>query len=404
LTDNGRQPASFQREIKWLLQAGMVIFLVTVIIGMLNGLDVLEFDRPTLMTHVHTGTLGWITLGFFGMCLWLFGSGEQPSKGQASYVRWLTLVSIVSTAFYVYTFYLNNADLRPYGGGLVLLVTFGFLMWLVLQVRRVKFSVPHLAILLAMVTLLIGAVVGVYMQLYLAGGVQSLPSGAFISHPAAMLTGFLILMGMAMTEWGLGLPKQPAPARWSGIAQVVLPFLGGMAATVGALADIPALLFGSGGFQILGAIIFLIRIGPRIVPARWQEGSNNRLFAISAAFVAVNIGLIVVILFGYAEDFEALPSWLLFALSHSIFIGVMTNGLFALIYEVSWSRREFWSWADHILFWGMNVGLVGFVIGLMLQEALLKQIFTPIMGTSILLAIVVYTLRLQTQGTAAETA
>lgn len=43
----------------------------------------------------------------------------------------------------------------------------------------------------------------------------------------------------------------------------------------------------------------------------------------------------------------------------------------------------------------MNVSLVGFVVGLILQEAIIKRIFTPIMGASILLTILVYTIRLQ---------
>jgi hypothetical protein len=34
----GRRPRSFGREIKWLFLAAMAIFLVTVVIGMLNGL------------------------------------------------------------------------------------------------------------------------------------------------------------------------------------------------------------------------------------------------------------------------------------------------------------------------------------------------------------------------------
>ena len=91
-----------------------------------------------------------------------------------------------------------------------------------------------------------------------------------------------------------------------------------------------------------------------------------------------------------------IPSWMVFAMDHAMFIGVMTNGLFGLVYEVAAERRSRWPWADHVLFWGMNVGVVGFVIGLAQQSAPLKQVFAPIMGTAILIAIVTYTLRLQT--------
>jgi hypothetical protein len=118
------------------------------------------------------------------------------------------------------------------------------------------------------------------------------------------------------------------------------------------------------------------------------------MFSLSAIFVAVNIGLLSYLIITYAEDFELTPPWLIFAMDHAIFIGMMTNGLFGLVYEASHEQRSFWSWVDHLLFWGMNIGMVGFVVGLIRQSADIKRIFTPIMGVSILVAIVTYTIRL----------
>jgi len=51
---------------------------------------------------------------------------------------------------------------------------------------------------------------------------------------------------------------------------------------------------------------------------------------------------------------------------------------------------------------GINVGLVIFVIGLLLEEATLKQIGTPIMGVSILLALALFTMRLNVWESAGE--
>ena len=42
----------------------------------------------------------------------------------------------------------------------------------------------------------------------------------------------------------------------------------------------------------------------------------------------------------------------------------------------------------------MNFGMVGFVISLLLDVRILERIFTPIMGVSILLALLAYTLRM----------
>jgi predicted membrane protein len=199
---------------------------------------------------------------------------------------------------------------------------------------------------------------------------------------------------MGIAEWGLTSRDEPRPLNWPGIAQVALPFLGGVSLTVGALIDNFILIIMIAPLQLLGVFIFLGRLRSRIVRARWREGTSNRLFALSGTFLAVNVGIIAYLAINYAEDFTQIPPWLIFALDHSIFMGVMTNGLFALIYEISRARRGFWPWADHVLFWGMNVGLVGFVVGLIRQEAILKQIFTPIMGGSILLGLLTYTIRL----------
>jgi hypothetical protein len=79
-----------------------------------------------------------------------------------------------------------------------------------------------------------------------------------------------------------------------------------------------------------------------------------------------------------------------------MFIGVMSNALFGLIQiVVTQQRRSFWPWADDVLFWGMNFGMVGFVISLLLDARILERIFIPIMGLSILLALLTYTLRMR---------
>ena len=45
-----------------LYLVAMAVFLVTIIIGILNGADAVEFDRNAILTHVHSGTVGWLTL------------------------------------------------------------------------------------------------------------------------------------------------------------------------------------------------------------------------------------------------------------------------------------------------------------------------------------------------------
>src|SRR3990172_7280006 len=122
-------------EIRWLLQAALAVFVVTVAIGILNGLDLVDFDRNRLLTHVHAGTLGWITLGFFAACLWLFSEGESLNGWEASAPRWLSYLAIGSIVIYTGAFYVGNLNARIVGGALTLVVILGLFAWVVARAR-----------------------------------------------------------------------------------------------------------------------------------------------------------------------------------------------------------------------------------------------------------------------------
>ena len=327
---------------------------------------------------------------------------------RSSATRWLSWASILAIYVYVAAFYTGNLNFRLVGGSLALLAILGFFVWVVRQSRSVNLSVPHLAMLGAVTNLLIGAVFGVLMGIYLTGRLTSLPQQIFITHPASLVIGYLILAGMAITEWRLKPEHKPLSAdRW-GVAQVILPFLGGLALTIGALMDNFGIIALNVPLEVAGVIIYLARLGRYVVRAPWLKGSQERLYAISVLFVIANVGLltflIIGVITGLYEDFELIPPWVIFAMDHAIFIGVMTNALFGLLYEATYERRNLWSWADHLVFWAMNIGMVGFVLGLMLESATLKRVFSPIMGVGILIAIVVFTARLQLRSRSNQTA
>ena len=60
------------------------------------------------------------------------------------------------------------------------------------------------------------------------------------------------------------------------------------------------------------------------------------------------------------------------------------------------ARGTFWPRADHVVFAGMNAGLIGFVLGLAAESVTLKQVFGPIMGVSIFLGLFVCAVRVLT--------
>jgi cbb3-type cytochrome oxidase subunit 1 len=103
-------------DLRLLFQSAIVIFLVTVIIGILNGVDAVDFSHDALLTHVHAGTLGWITLAVFATTFWLFSEGEALSAREAAQAHQLSLAAIGAMALYVLAFATGNGIFRPWPG------------------------------------------------------------------------------------------------------------------------------------------------------------------------------------------------------------------------------------------------------------------------------------------------
>lgn len=392
------QTSSVRRDVKWLFQIAMLVFVVAVVIGMLNGLKIIKFTRPELLAHVHAGTLGWITLGVLATFIWLFRDAAR--NGNNTLLAASGAIAALSFPVYVYAFYANQADFRAWSSVPVFIAIAGLFVWTLMQARQMKLGVAHWALLGAILNLTIGALIGMLMQFQVATKTVLLPDGAGSSHPTTMTIGYLILVGMAFAEWHF-MPTTEKMSR-AGIAQIALPFAGGALLTLGTFLNILPLIFSATPLEIVGVIIFIARFARHWLGTRWLERSPDRHFAVSGVFVVINVALLAYLIVQYATgaygnppDFKLIPYWMIFGMDHAIFIGVMTNALFGFIQIATEKSRGLLGWADDVLFWSMNIGMVGFVTSLLANAPEFEKIFTPIMGASILLAIVVYSVRLQ---------
>ncbi|HEV2012937.1 MAG TPA: hypothetical protein VGR77_03510 [Candidatus Dormibacteraeota bacterium] len=395
--------ATYSSEIRWLFQAALLVFTVTVSIGILNGFHFIMLPRQVLLTHVHAGTLGWITLGVIAICFWLFGE-DGPVDSNARAVRALSLLAAIAIPIYVLAFLSGNLTARAIFGFPVLIAIVGVLIWLVGRARRVTMTVPRLAVLAAITTLVVGSTIGVLVQLELASKSQFLPDGAIGGHVTAQVVGYLVLIGMAISEWRL---KNTPGLTWPGIIQVGLLFLGGILITIGALLNLQALLGAFIPAELAAVIIYCVRLGPQLRRIDWLAPTSDRHFGLVVPYLVLNLGLLIWLITGvvtktYAR-IELIPLWLIFAFDHTMFIGVMSNSLFGLIQQASRSAERFWPWAEQVVFWGMNGGMIGFVLTLATDQRSLEKLFTPIMGGSILVGIVTYSVRLQRLRAAAPT-
>lgn len=362
-----------------LLLVALGVFLVTVTIGMINGLDLYTFNNDALLTHVHSGTLGWITLALVAATFWVNRKAEPR----------IALALMVLIPVYVLAFYTGNLAFRALSGVALLLAILWFLAWTWRVTDRR--SLPSLAIALGMTSFTLGAIVGVLIQIVMATGTSVFPEGADSvgSHAATMVFSYLILVTMGVLEWKVvGTTGRPV----AGLVQMGGLFVGGLVimltflfAASSAQMVLPIYLL----LQLVAAVLFAVRVLPKAVAVDWMATGPARQYAASSVFVLIAVGLLVylIVLFMGADpsDPNALPLGVLVASDHAAFIGVVTNLVFALIATVTGTRAARTSWLGQIGFLAMNAGLLVFLVGLAGESADLKRIGAPLMGTGILI-------------------
>ena len=360
-----------------LLFASMAIFVVTVVMGILNGTDLVDLPHGALLAHVHSGTLGWITLSIFAAAAWILGIDGMP--------RLLRDGSIVAVVLYVAAFWIDVSEIRPFAGALMLAAIVWFAIWVVQTRAGRPLTVPRLAILLAAVNLVIGGFLGVILGLAHAG-VFHISSELAGAHPAMMVVGYLILAGVALDEQLVGGPGTERLTRL-GAWQAYAFFVAGIALVLGILFDLQPLLGLNLLGEVLGVAFALTRLRREIAGAGWSSPGPARFGAVSILWLVPAVALIVYLIATYIDDFDAVPVRLLLALDHATFVGILTNAILGLLLLATMPKRSIWSWADQLVFWGVNAGLVGFVIGLIADAPVMKRISTPVMGTAILLGL-----------------
>jgi hypothetical protein len=172
---------------------------------------------------------------------------------------------------------------------------------------------------------------------------------------------------------------------------MVFPFLGGIVLMLSLLLDVTALAPIAILLEIVGLVIFLVRMWPSIRAVDWMEASAGRHGVLAAASIIFVIGLAQYFVIKYEGDFDLVPTNQLLALDHTQFIGAVTNAVFAMLLAATVRRGDR---LDHLIFVAINAGLVGFAAGLLFDVTALKRVFAPIMGAGLLAGLGLYAYRL----------
>jgi hypothetical protein len=368
------------RAARDLYVVAIAVFVVNIVIGILNGADAVEFDRNQILTHVHAGTVGWLTLANFAAAMLLFRATD----------RRLTLALVIAVPVYVLAFYTGNLLFRAISGTALLVVIAWLLVWLWREFLAGERTLPRLAVVLGLTSFGYGAVLGVLIQVSLAAGVTILPGDNIGAHASAMTFGYLVLVAFGIIEWRI-LGTRDLPR--AGVVQVVALFMGGLIISM-------ALLFGAeqagGGLyllaQLIAVVLFVVRIWPTSLRVDWLESAPMRHIAAATIWVVAALILFMYLVFSFISnpgDPNALPLNVLIASDHAVYLGVITNLALGLLSLLVMSRDERSSWIGHLMFWGVNLGLLVFAIGLIVDTAELKRIGAPVMGVVLLLSLAI---------------
>jgi hypothetical protein len=394
-------------DVKVLFQAALVLLALAVLLGALNvqNRPLRSPDQSTI--HGGAGMWGWIVLGVVALALMLFG-GATLSVLERRYARLLSGLATASVSCYVLAMVSGNARARVVFAVVLLLSIVSLLGWLGMRSAQIHLGLPHVALLLATLALVFAATIGMLLEVQSATSASSatlrtlFPGDTAAARPVVFVSGYLLLAGMAVSEWRLQPTSEAWP--WQGVVQVALAFLAALVLGVGTLLNIAGTTSLALVFELASGVFLVVRFAPRMRVVRWLERGSERHFALGSIFLVAYIVFFVYLLanlviranFSYVE----IPAPLTTALDHLMFLGAMTNALLGLLIEVTRDRRGFWPATEDLLFWGMNLGVLGFAIGLTLGSTPLAQtlqgLFSSILAASLLVGIVVCSVRLQT--------
>src|SRR4029078_10486042 len=111
--------------------------------GILNAAAAVEFDQNQILTHVHAGTVGWLTLTIVASTFLLFRAADRRLMVGLAF-----LVPI-----YVLAFYTGNFAFRAIAGTALLVAVLWLLVWVWRTFLASERTLPRLAVVLGVTSL-----------------------------------------------------------------------------------------------------------------------------------------------------------------------------------------------------------------------------------------------------------
>lgn len=383
----------------------IVIFLINIYFGFDNALTLGELPRWQMLIHLHSGSIGWITLSAIGIAIWLLTGQREVSADYEARVRTLTWASIIVFAGYVTAFGLAYS--RPSGVLVTALPLFGAAAVIVLWISAIfalsqlrsqpVTTTVHILAASALLVAAVGATVGMLLGLErVIGRFLPLPETDRVGAHAGMMDTYLFLIASAVIEW---LTMGDSDKRWTvfGLVQAVAWVIAATLVPIAYFLNMLDQLLPIFGLLLLVAlIIFLvrsawraIRMGPGGSPARSWTFFGTIWFLVYIGFFFYVIGT--------GADFSTIPAWFTTVFAHTAFVGMMTNLIMGVLSARTQDAREVVPWGETTALWTINAGMVLFFA---LKIALDVRLGAIVMGIGVLVGVVTMFQRLRASGTA----
>lgn len=359
---------SVRRSTRVAFLASALIFLVTIGLGFLNAMTSGALPRWQVLVHLHSGTLGWITLSVIAGAIWL-GTGDRDiAESAATRFRWLVWLAILAFLAAIVSFglaFAQGGDMRlllGVTGPIAALVIWAAAVIIFVALRgQAITTTAHWLVAAALVAAGLATTMGGLVAMGGAGLIPLPPELTVIGHVIA-IEGYLLLAATGFIEWLLtdgdgdsvsaGGLLQIALGVALGVLGpliVVLALAGAGMQTIGAIANLGVLV----GIVLFG-LVFFARIGPTVLERAsvGRGGDAWATFATGWVAVAVVLWPLRVALGG--------PPWWITIYAHVVFVGVFTNLILGLMTARTASVEDRWSWAEPAALWVANGGLVVF--------------------------------------------
>ena len=383
---------SVWQSLKILFLGSMSIFLINILFGFDNTLTAGEIDRWQTLIHLHSGSIGWITLSAIGIAIWLVTGDRDVDSGYESRIRTLVWAAVLIFAGYVVSFGL--AFSRPSGFLVTLLPIFGagsvILLWISAIFAFSQFkhqpvvTTVHFLAAGALLTAAIGATVGMLLGLErVIGEFLPLPQGDRVGAHAGMMDTYLFLVASGIVEWVMR--KEVTRWSWAGLVQALLWMIGAALVPIAYFLNVVEQILPIFGLMLLlGMVIFLVRYAWRAIISLPFGGGAKPWVFFGTLWLIVYMGLFLYAIIGTGGDFSLIPFWFVAVFSHAGFVGMMTNLILPVVSSRAQEKSSLMSWGEPVSMWTINLGMLVF-FGLKISSDI--RIGAVVMGVGVLLAV-----------------